>query len=119
MGQLRRIQLRHRPHPRLRPARGVGLAVLAPLVLALAPAWASALQCSQLVFRETPATVCRVDLRTDRLQLFLKDAAGAPYKSMRHLAEVLQGQARQLLFAMNAGMFREDFSPLGLLVMDG
>jgi uncharacterized protein YigE (DUF2233 family) len=111
MGQLRRIQLRHRVI--------VDLAVLASIVWALVPLSARALQCSQLVFRDTRSTVCRVDLRTDHLQLFLKDPAGMPYKSMRHLAEVLQGQTQQLLFAMNAGMFREDFSPLGLLVMDG
>jgi uncharacterized protein YigE (DUF2233 family) len=93
--------------------------LLAPALLALAPPPTSALECSQLVFRDTPSTVCRVDLRKDRLQLFLKDSAGTPFKSLRRLAEVLQGQAQQLLFAMNAGMFREDYSPLGLLVVDG
>ncbi len=95
------------------------LSLLATATLALVPIAAYALQCGQLVFRETRSTVCRVDLRTDRLQLFLKDATGAPFKSLRHLAEVLQGQAQELVFAMNAGMFREDYSPLGLLVLDG
>ncbi len=103
----------------VRRARRVGLALLAPSALALASSAAHAVDCSQLVFRETRSTVCRVDLRTDRLQLFLKDPAGTPFKSLRHLAEVLQGQAQQLLVAMNAGMFREDYSPLGLLVLDG
>jgi uncharacterized protein YigE (DUF2233 family) len=84
-----------------------------------APICAGALECTQLVFRETHSTVCRVDLRTDHLQLFLKDATGTPFNSLRHVAESLQGHAEQLLFAMNAGMFREDYSPLGLLVMDG
>jgi uncharacterized protein YigE (DUF2233 family) len=97
----------------------VGLRLLAPAALALVPIAAHALQCGQVVFRDTRSTVCHVDLRTDRLQLFLKDPSGTPFKSLRHLAEILQGQAQQLLFAMNAGMFREDYSPLGLLVMDG
>ena len=109
MGQLHGIHFRYRLHLRL----------LASAALALAPTLVNALACSQVIFRETHSTVCRVDLRTDRLQIFLKDPAGNPVKSLRHLAEVLQGQAQQLLFAMNAGMFREDYSPLGLLVVDG
>ena len=84
-----------------------------------APIAAAALDCSQLVFRDTRSTVCRVDLRRDHLQLFLKDESGTPYKSLRHLAQSLQQRDQQLLFAMNAGMFREDYSPLGLLVIDG
>lgn len=92
--------------------------LLLPLFLWLSTS-ASALECTQLEFKETRSTVCRVDLRRDPLQMFLKDSTGAPFKSLRRLAESLQGSSEQLLFAMNAGMFREDYSPLGLLVMDG
>ena len=88
-------------------------------LLCLAPAFAAALECSQVAFREIRSTICHVDLRTDRLQLFLYDAAGMPFKSLRRLADSLRSQGEQLGFAMNAGMFREDYSPLGLLVMDG
>ena len=88
-------------------------------ILCMAPALAAALQCSKVVFRDSPSTICQVDLRTDHLQLFLYDATGMPYKSLQRLAESLHGQPEQLGFAMNAGMFREDYSPLGLLVMDG
>jgi uncharacterized protein YigE (DUF2233 family) len=87
--------------------------------LCLAPAFAAALECSQVAFRESHSTICHVDLRTDRLQLFLYDAAGMPFKSLRRLADSLRAQGEQLGFAMNAGMFREDYSPLGLLVMNG
>lgn len=85
----------------------------------MAPAFATALQCGEVVFQDTRSVVCRVDLRTDHLQLFLNDAAGTPFKSLRRVADSLQGHAEQLAFAMNAGMFREDYSPLGLLVMNG
>lgn len=88
-------------------------------LVCLAPGFAAALQCGTVVFRDSPSTFCQVDLRTDHLQLFLYDATGMPYKSLRRLAESLRGQPEQLGFAMNAGMFREDYSPLGLLVMDG
>jgi uncharacterized protein YigE (DUF2233 family) len=88
-------------------------------LLCVVPAVAAALECSKVVFRDTPATICKVDLRTDHLQLFLYDAAGMPFRSLRRLEESLHGQPEQLAFAMNAGMFREDYSPLGLLVMNG
>jgi uncharacterized protein YigE (DUF2233 family) len=97
------------------PARRVGLVIL----LCMAPAFAAALECSQITYRNTRSTICHVDVRTDHLQLFLYDGAGMPFKSLRRLAESLQGQPEQLGFAMNAGMFREDFSPLGLLVVNG
>jgi uncharacterized protein YigE (DUF2233 family) len=87
-------------------------------LLCLAPALAAALECNQVAFREIRSTVCRVDLRTDHLQLFLYDGAGMPYKSLRRLADSLRGQPEQLAFAMNAGMFREDYSPLGLLIIE-
>ncbi len=98
-----------------RHAPRVGLLVL----LCLAPAFVAALECSQITYRDTRSTICHVDLRTDHLQLFLYDDAGMPFKSLRRLAESLRGQPEQLAFAMNAGMFREDYSPLGLLVMNG
>jgi uncharacterized protein YigE (DUF2233 family) len=89
------------------------------LCLCVAPLRASALECTQLMFRENRSTVCQVDLRKDHLQLFLNDATGTPFRSLRRVADSLQGHAEQLLLAMNAGMFREDYSPLGLLVMNG
>jgi len=64
-------------------------------------------------------TVCRVDLRKERLELFLHDDAGKPLKSFNGVVKWLQPQGRKLLFAMNAGMYHGDFSPVGLAVIDG
>src|SRR3569833_2370721 len=98
-----------------RSARFVGLIAL----LCLAPAFVAARECSQITYREIRSTICRVDLHTDHLQLFLYDGEGMPFKSLRRLAESLRGQPEQLGVAMTAGMFREAFSPQGLLVMYG
>jgi uncharacterized protein YigE (DUF2233 family) len=95
------------------PSLGVTLALLT------VPAVAAALACSQQKFREVPATVCEVTIGSDRLQLFLKDAAGSPFTSFRRLDEALAARGERLAFAMNAGMYREDYSPVGLLVSDG
>jgi uncharacterized protein YigE (DUF2233 family) len=64
-------------------------------------------------------TTIRVDARTERLELFLRDDAGHPFKRFERLRSWLAGRNKRLRFAMNAGMFQPDLSPLGLLVQDG
>jgi uncharacterized protein YigE (DUF2233 family) len=88
-------------------------------LLWLVPVLGRALDCSSVDFRNTRATVCRVDLRSDRLKLLLKDGAGAPFNSFRRVAQSLESQGEQLAFAMNAGMYRTDYTPVGLLVIEG
>ena len=88
-------------------------------LLWLAPVAAGALECKEIPFHDIHATVCHVDIRSDHLELFLDDGAGKPLNSFKHLAESLGPRGRRLEFAMNAGMYREDYSPLGLYVADG
>jgi uncharacterized protein YigE (DUF2233 family) len=88
-------------------------------LLCMLPGIAGALECGEVVFRDTRSTVCRVNIRTDRLQLFLTDPSGRPFNSFRKVAESVSARNEQLVFAMNAGMYREDYSPLGLMVIDG
>ncbi len=64
-------------------------------------------------------TTVRVDVRTSQLQLFLRDETGRTFNRFDHLAAWLAGRNQQLSFAMNAGMYNPDFSPVGLLVEDG
>jgi uncharacterized protein YigE (DUF2233 family) len=88
-------------------------------LLCMAPAFSAAVECSEIQYQGTRSTVCRVDLRTERLRLFLNDESGKPFTSFRRVDQSLAARNEQLAFAMNAGMYREDYSPLGLLVMDG
>ena len=60
--------------------------------------------------------VIRVDPRRDRLQLFLNNAAGRPYLGFGTLADALARRGQVLRFAMNAGMYEPDYSPVGLFV---
>ena len=62
------------------------------------------------------ATVCRVDLSTDRLQLFLQDEHERVFGGFAALESWLAPGGKQLVFGMNAGMFTPDFLPLGLYV---
>jgi len=64
-------------------------------------------------------TVCRVNLATQSLDLFLRDESGTPFKSFDALEHWLRSHGRKLTFAMNAGMYERDFSPVGLFVEGG
>jgi uncharacterized protein YigE (DUF2233 family) len=64
-------------------------------------------------------TTIRVDARTERIELFLRDDAGRAFGRFERLRSWLAGRNERLRFAMNAGMFQPDLSPVGLLVQDG
>ncbi len=100
-----------------RAARSL-LGILTVLVC-LTPALAGAVECTRIEFQGRHSSVCRINLRQDRLQLFLKDSAGVPYNSFGRIATSLATRGERLVFAMNAGMYREDYSPVGLLVLEG
>lgn len=85
--------------------------VLLPLLLCVAAACARA--------QPAPYTVVTVDPGHEQLRLFLNDESGQPFNSFARLNAWLARQGRQLGFAMNAGMYHADFSPVGLLVIDG
>jgi uncharacterized protein YigE (DUF2233 family) len=79
----------------------------------------SAVEFSKAEIAGKRLTVCRVNLRKERLQLFLRDDAGQPIKRFDRLAALLEARGLKLTFAMNAGMFHADFSPVGLFISDG
>ncbi|MBT2335573.1 phosphodiester glycosidase family protein [Variovorax paradoxus] len=64
-------------------------------------------------------TVVKIDLRKERLELFLRDDTGVEFKRLDRLEAWLAARNRRLVFAMNAGMYHADFSPVGLLVQEG
>jgi uncharacterized protein YigE (DUF2233 family) len=64
-------------------------------------------------------TVCRVDVTKDTLRLFLNRPDGGPFAQFGAIDMVLAEKGAQLSFAMNAGMYHTDRSPVGLYVEDG
>ena len=64
-------------------------------------------------------TVCRVDLTKHNLELFWRNGARRPFKGFATLDGWLRAKGRRLVFAMNAGMYQSDFSPVGLYVEHG
>lgn len=74
--------------------------------------------CAPLNFEGKAYSVCRIDLRETRLELFNLDGEGMPFGSFDALAESLSAEGKELDFAMNAGMFDEALKPIGLYVED-
>jgi uncharacterized protein YigE (DUF2233 family) len=86
--------------------------------LAWEPAEAEA-GCQPARFENSDYTVCRFDLRRERLRLFSLDPQGEPYGSFQALEAALRSKGLDLIFAMNAGMYGDDLKPIGLYVEDG
>jgi uncharacterized protein YigE (DUF2233 family) len=80
---------------------------------------AHAVQCRSDTVGAVPFTTCNVDLSHEQLRLFWRDGAGQPYRQFSTLKDALQKQGSKLQFAVNAGMYRPDFSPVGLFIADG
>jgi len=54
-----------------------------------------------------------------RLQFFWKRADGSPYGSIHALRDSLASLGKDLVFAVNGGIYSEQFTPLGLYIEDG
>lgn len=100
----------------MRAARAVLLAALALVFNATA---AQAVQCAKDDSGGASVMVCRVHLDRDKLQMFWRDEAGQPYQNFAALRDALAKKGKTLEFAMNGGMYKPDFSPVGLFVSDG
>ena len=64
-------------------------------------------------------TICTVEAGAGDLRLYLRDRSGKPYATFAQLADALAQTSETLVFAMNAGMFEENLSPVGLYVEGG
>lgn len=77
---------------------------------------AFALDCSQVNSAGHELTVCRADPQRDSIHLFLNDESGRPFRTIAALEKSLAAHGKHLTFAMNAGMFQADYSPVGLFI---
>ncbi|UWU17765.1 phosphodiester glycosidase family protein (plasmid) [Rhizobium sullae] len=91
--------------------------MLVALITPLPPALAQ--DCGQETFQDARYIVCTVEPGKADLRLFWNDVNGEPYRYFSRVAEAVGKEGRALTFAMNAGMYRADFSPIGLYVENG
>jgi len=72
--------------------------------------------CAEQTFDGSRFTVCAVDTKTQDIELAWADSRGMPYRAFHIYAE--KNDTKTVRFAMNAGMFHFDGSPVGLLKID-
>lgn len=63
--------------------------------------------------------VCTVDMSRQHLRTFWRAPDGTPYGSLSGIASRIAAPPGHMLFAMNAGMYHDDLSPVGLYVEGG
>ena len=88
--------------------------IKAALVALCLPGMAQAVTCRDDLFEGASYTWCEVSPDED-LRLFLNGPTG-PYGTFAAVDADLMGRGKTLSFAMNAGMFHSDLSPVGLYV---
>jgi len=93
--------------------------VFALIALSAGVEYSNAEPCRTESFEGTEYTVCSFDPTADDIRTFWGTEAGAPFNTFDALAEELKGQGLTLSFAMNGGMYGEDFSPTGLYIEEG
>ncbi len=80
---------------------------------------ASAVTCEKVTHGQKRYTVCEVDTANEDLRLFLKDESGSVLGHFSSVNDALASEGKRLAFAMNAGMYHDDRSPVGHYVENG
>lgn len=75
--------------------------------------------CENVTYNNSSYTACTVDMTGEDLRLFLNADTGLPYSHFTAIDAALLKQGQTLGFAMNAGMYHDDRSPVGYYVEDG
>jgi uncharacterized protein YigE (DUF2233 family) len=83
------------------------------------PATGQAETCRNTSFQGTAYITCSFDPAKQDLRLFWRGADGKPYQTFAALARDLKSKGKSLQFAMNGGMYQDDFQPVGLHVENG
>ncbi len=76
---------------------------------------ALAVSCQDIMHMGKSFTACTVDVASENLRLFHSDETGELLRSF----DAIEETRGPLSFAMNAGMYHSDRSPVGLFVEDG
>ena len=75
--------------------------------------------CVNALYDAARYTICKFDPKLSDIRLFLNDDKGAALGSFDAVNAKLAKDGERLLFAMNAGMYHKDRSPVGLYREDG
>ncbi|MGV6811253.1 MAG: phosphodiester glycosidase family protein [Brevirhabdus sp.] len=79
----------------------------------------AALECRDMEHASNRYTICEVDPARDALRLWHSNDTGQVIGTFAQLKAMLARHGERLGFAMNAGMYHDDRSPVGLYIEDG
>ncbi|MBL6852810.1 MAG: phosphodiester glycosidase family protein [Alphaproteobacteria bacterium] len=112
--------MRFWPTATMRRMAGVLAAALSTLFFgAAAPGANPDPACTEQTFEAVRFLVCPFDPARHELRLMARDANGHWLRSFARLAKTLGPDGGRLSFAMNAGMYEEDGTPVGLYIENG
>lgn len=92
---------------------------IATAVFGVLASAAGAVECRDISYDDARYTLCEVDATTEDLRLFLANGDGFPLGQFSAVDQALSAAGDRLSFAMNAGMYHTDRSPVGYYVEDG
>ncbi|WP_299212319.1 phosphodiester glycosidase family protein [uncultured Dokdonia sp.] len=69
--------------------------------------------------KDTNILSYEVNLNTQQLDFYWKNAQGKNYESLQNLKTSIEKEGKELVFAMNGGMYQKDRSPQGLYIEKG
>lgn len=69
--------------------------------------------CAARLHEGTDYIVCRFDPAASDIRMFLNNDQSEPYRHFNFVNDALAENGERLIFAMNAGMYHEDRSPVG------
>jgi uncharacterized protein YigE (DUF2233 family) len=84
-----------------------------------APVAAQAEPCRSESFEGASYIVCSFDPTKDDLRIYWRGGDGKPYRTFAALAADLEAKGKSLRYAMNGGMYQDDFRPVGLYIENG
>ena len=73
----------------------------------------------EVIYRNQKFDVVKIDLRKTPVQFFWKNKNGQLIRSLENLKKEVENENKELLFAMNAGMYQRDRNPQGLYIENG
>ena len=95
--------------------RRVQLCALTLLCL-VSPGTARGEPCRNESFEGASYIVCSFDLTKDDLRIYWRGDDGKPYRTFAALAAKLKAKGKTLQFAMNGGMYQDNYRPVGLYI---
>lgn len=100
-------------------AGALALAGLLPFALVTPASFGASAICEDIKEDGASFTICSFPSRKTDIRMFLEDGKGETWGSFKRLATSLSEGGETLVFAMNAGMYHKDYSPVGLYIEKG